>query len=159
MSDGRRGDVLKDPYKSGMFLTNPYYAKSDIQGHLVVVLDGKLEQRGLELISQISRCVLKNEIHELIASNEAGLGAGSKVDKVAYLAFFEISQAGVLTIGDEVLWGGQLIGTVAGFDETHMPNHLNIVVSTRERLSGAELNLNLGDLITFRQSRGENREG
>lgn len=149
---------MKDPYKAGMFLTNPYYAKSDIQGRLVVVLDGKLEQRGLELITQISRCVLKNEIHELIASDETGLGAGSKVEKVSYLAFFEISQAGVLTIGDELFWGGRLIGTVAGFDETHMPNHLNIVISTRERLSGAELKLNLGDLITFRQSRGDNIE-
>lgn len=144
---------MTDPYKAGMFSSNPYYAKSDIQGRLVVVLDGKLENRGMELITPISRCVLKNEIHELIASDEPGLGAGSKVEKVAYLAFVEINQAGVLTIGDEVLWAGKVIGTVAGFDETHMPNHINIVVSTKERLSGADLKLNLGDSITFKQSR------
>lgn len=142
---------MKDPYKDGMFRSNPYYAKSDIQGRLVVVLDGQLESRGLELITQISRCVRRNDVHELIASDEPGLGAGSKVDKVAYLAFIEINQAGVLTIGDEVLWAGRVIGTVAGFDETHMPNHLNIVVSARERLSGADLKLQLGDSITFRQ--------
>jgi hypothetical protein len=135
-----------------MFHGNPYYAKSDIQGRLVAILDGQLESRGLELITQISRCVLKNEIHELIASDEPGLGAGSKVEKVAYLGFLEINQAGVLIIGDEVLWAGRVIGTVAGFDETHTPNHLNIVVSTRERLSGADLKLNLGDSITFRQA-------
>ena len=146
---------MKDPYKAGMFSGNPYYAKSDIQGRLVAVLDGKLENRGMELIAPISRCVLKNEIHELIASDEPGLGAGSKVEKVAYLAFVEINQAGVLTIGDEALWAGQVIGVVAGFDQTHMPNHLNIVVSTRERLSGADLKLNLGDSITFRQSRSD----
>lgn len=144
---------MKDPYKIGMFLSNPYYAKSDIQGRLMVVLDGKLENRGMELITQISRCVLRNEIHELIASDEPGLGAGSKVEKVAYLGFVEIYQAGVLTIGDEVLWAGQTIGTVAGFDETHMPNHLNIVVSAGERRSGAELKLHLGDSVTFRQTK------
>ena len=149
---------MKDPYKDGMFSANPYYAKTDIQGGLVVVLDGKLENRGLELITPISRCVLKNEIHELIASDEPGLGAGSKVEKVAYLAFVEITQAGVLTIGDEVLWADRIIGTIAGFDETHMPNHLNIVVRTRERRSGADLKLRLGDSITFRQSRSGRRD-
>ena len=142
---------MKDPYKDGMFSSNPYYAKSDIQGSLVVVLDGRLESRGLELITQISRCVRRHDIHELIVSDEPDLGAGSKVDKVAYLAFIEINQPGVLTIGDEVLWAGRVIGTVAGFDETHMPNHLNIVISARERRSGADLKLNLGDSITFRQ--------
>ena len=144
---------MKDPYKDGMFRGNPYYAKSDIQGRLVAVLDGQLENRGLELITQISRCVRRDDIHELIASDEPGLSAGSKVDKVAYLGFIEINQAGVLTIGDEALWAGRVIGVVAGFDETHMPNHLNIVVSTQERLSGAGLKLNLGDSITFRQAR------
>lgn len=142
---------MKDPYQNGMFTHNPYYAKSDIRGRLAAILDGRLENRGLELIAQASRCVLKNEIHELIASDEPGLGAGSKVEKVAYLAFMEIRRAGVLTIGDEVLRDGRLVGIVAGFDETHMPNHLNIVISVGERRTGAELELKLGDRITFRQ--------
>jgi hypothetical protein len=133
-----------------MFRSNPYYAKSDIQGRLVAILDGRLENRGLELITQISRCVRRNDVHELIASDEPGLGAGSKVEKVAYLGFLEINRAGVLIIGDEVFWAGRALGVIAGFDETHAPNHLNIVVSTRERLSGADLKLNLGDSITFR---------
>jgi len=144
---------LTDPYKAGLFSGNPYYAKSDIEGHLVVVLQGQLENRGLELISQISRCVLKNEIHELIATDESGVGAGSKVNRVAYLGFMEISRAGVLTVGDEVWLNHQLIGTIAGFDETHMPNHINIIISTVERRSGAESGFGLGEALSFRQAR------
>jgi len=144
---------LRDPYKSGMFSDNPYYAKSDIQGHLVVVLQGRLENRGLELISQISRCVLKSEIHELIASDELNLGPGSRVGRVTYLGFVEITRGGVLTTGDELILNGQVIGVIAGFDETHLPNHINIVISTADGRSGAERGLSLGDGLVFRQVR------
>ena len=140
---------MKDPYQSGMFSSNPYYAKTSIVGELNVVLDGKLENRELSLIKQISRCVLKHEIHELIISDEDGIGPGSTVNKIAYLGFFEISQGGVLTTGDNVYCAGKLIGTLAGFDETHMPNHLNIVIKSDTRMSGTEQGVILGDEITF----------
>jgi len=132
-----------------MFSSNPYHSKTDIVGRLNVVLDGKLENRELSLIKQISRCVLKHEIHELIISDEDSIGTGSTVNKIAYLGFFEIVQGGVLTTGDSVYCAGRLIGTLAGFDETHMPNHLNIVIKSDARLSGAEQGVNLGDEIAF----------
>ena len=140
---------MKDPYQSGMFSSNPYYAKTDIVGRLNVVLDGKLENRELSLITQISRCVLRDEIHELILSDEDGIGPGKTVNKIAYLGFTEIVQGGVITTGDNVYCAGRLIGTLAGFDETHMPNHLNIVIKTDTRVSGAEQGVNLGDEIAF----------
>lgn len=143
--------MAKDPYSSGMFSGNPYYDKSDIQGTLLVVLQGRLEQRGLQLIKPPSRCVKKFEVHELIASDEENIKPGSTVDNVAYLGFVEITQGGVITIGDEVICGGKVIGTIAGFDETHMPNHQNIILYSKERIPGAELGLRLGDGVTFRQ--------
>lgn len=143
--------MAKDPYSSGMFTGNPYYDKSDIQGTLLVVLQGRLEQRGLQLIKPPSRCVKKFEVHELIASDEENIKPGSTVDNVAYLGFVEITQGGVITIGDEVICGGKVIGTIAGFDETHMPNHQNIILYSKERIPGAELGLRLGDGVTFRQ--------
>ena len=144
---------MKDPYASGMFKENPYYAKSDVEGNLVVVLRGIYEDRGLELLKAISRCVQKHEIHELIISDERGIGAGAMVNKIAYLGFLEVSKGGVLTIGDELFWNGERLGVVAGFDETHMPNHLNIVVSCNERITGEKLGCRLGDAILFRQTK------
>ena len=144
---------MKDPYASGMFKENPYYAKSDIQGNLVVVLRGAYEERGLELIKPVSRCVQKNEIHELIASDEPDIGPGGKVNKIAYLGFVEILQGGVLTTGDGLFWNGQRIGFIAGYDETHMPNHLNIVIRCDKRITGEQLGCLPGDGITFRQTK------
>ncbi len=140
---------MNDPYKSGMFQGNPYYEKRTVESSLCVILDGKFEQRGLQLIPQMSRALKKNEVHELIVSDEEGIGPGSRVDKIAYIGFTEIETGGVIIKGDEVLYNGTLIGTIAGFDETHMPNHQNIVISG-ERISGADQKLQLEGRISFR---------
>jgi len=144
---------MKDPYASGMFRENPYYAKSDIQGNLVAVLQGKYEDRGLELMKPVSRCVKKYDIHELISSDEEGIGPGTRVNKIAYIGFVEILAGGVIIAGDGVFRSGERIGVIAGFDETHMPNHLNIVIRCDKRVTGAELGCCTGDGIVFRQTK------
>lgn len=139
---------MSDPYKRGMFKTNPYAKKKPLKGNLVVVLDGKYEDRGLQLIPQPSRCLIANEVHELILTDE-NKGPGDTVDKIAYIGFFIVRESTVITVGDEVKINGQLIGKIAGFDETHMPNHYNIVLYGEERISGNERNLNLDDEIVI----------
>jgi len=135
-----------------MFKENPYYAKADVSGELVVVLQGMYEERGLELIKPVSRCVRKHEIHELIMTDEESAGPGTQVNKIAYLGFVEILRGGVIIAGDEVLRDGKCIAVIAGFDETHMPNHLNIVLRCGERVTGAGSGCTLGDSIVFRQN-------
>ena len=135
-----------------MFKENPYYAKSDVKGNLVVVLRGSFEDRGLELIKPMSRCVQKHEIHELILSDEQNIGPGSTVNKISYLGFVEILQGGVLITGDGLFWNEERIGYIAGFDETHMPNHLNIVISCEKRITGEQLGCRSIDAITFKQT-------
>jgi len=49
-----------------------------------------------------------------------------------------------MVVGDDLYVSGNKIGTIAGFDITHMPNHLNIVISSEERISGKEQGLELG---------------
>ena len=61
---------MTDPYKKGMFKANPYAKKKPLEGNLVVILDGKYEQRGLQLIPQPSRCLIANEVHEIILTDE-----------------------------------------------------------------------------------------
>ena len=51
--------------------------------------------------------------------------------------------------GDEVKINGQVIGKIAGFDETHMPNHYNIVIYGTDRISGNERNLDLNDEVVI----------
>ena len=51
--------------------------------------------------------------------------------------------------GDNVTVAGRLIGQIAGFDETHLPNHLNIVVKAGKSVTGREIGLNPGDAIQF----------
>ena len=138
-----------DPYQSGKFKSNPYAKKSDVNGPLTVVLDGKMDDRALSLIVPISRGVKKDEVHELILTDEETARPGAAVNRIAYLGFFVVEQSGVLVEGDQVVLNGQVIGQLAGFDETHMPNHLNIVIKAAERRTGLELSANPGDQIVF----------
>ena len=140
-----------DPYKSGQFKKSPYYRKSDIEAKLVVTLTTTFETRGLQLIAQPSRCICTNSIHELIMTDEAGKGPGATVDRIAYVGFMDIKQGGVITVGDAVIVDGQCIGHIAGFDETHMPNHYNIVLYAPERKTGEDLDFFPGANVVIRQ--------
>jgi len=142
-----------DPYKKGMFLENPYYAKTDVCGRLAVVLRSRFDERGLSLIAQPSRCVKRYDVHELICCDEETARPGTTADRIAYLGFVEVTQGGVIVVGDELHCGQTFLGTVAGFDETHMPNHLNIVIFNPQRQTGEELKLKTDDEVFFRQKR------
>lgn len=139
-----------DPYAAGKFAANPYARKSAVQGPLVVVLQGRMEDRGLALITPISRCLRRHDVHELILTDEPDARPGARVDRIAYLGFFAVAAGGVLVSGDEVSLDGRPLGVLAGFDETHMPNHLNIVIRTDRLLSGVEQNARLGAEVAFR---------
>jgi len=113
-------------------------------------LDGKLENRGLELIKPISRVFTKGTIIELIATDDDNAKPGNKVDNIAYIGFLELNNGGVVITGDELLWNGKTIGTIAGFDDTHMPNHQNTIVKVSKRISGKELGIKLNDELIIK---------
>jgi hypothetical protein len=54
----------------------------------------------------------------------------------------------VVCAGDVVTVDGKVIGTIAGYDYTHMPNHMNIVISAPSLQSGEELGIQLGQAFT-----------
>ncbi|KAB2954615.1 hypothetical protein F9B85_02775 [Heliorestis acidaminivorans] len=135
---------MNDPYTKGMLKVHPYAKKKDVTGELVAILEGKIEKRGLKLIKPISRALCEDEIHEIIITDEQEAGPGKEVNSIAYLGFFELKSGGVIVTGDEVYLKGELIGTITGFDETHMPNHINIIVKSAERKTGIELGAEIG---------------
>ena len=139
-----------EPYASGMIKKSPYTKKKIIKGNIVVILDFATKERGLKLISPQSRAVKKNEIHEIMTTAEKGAAPGEAVNDVAYVGFFEVEESGVIVTGDSVYIGAQLIGEVVGFDDTHMPNHQNIVLYSSKDKTGTELKIDLGDKILFK---------
>lgn len=139
---------MNDPYTNNMFgKQNPYFAKRPVLGKVVVVLDGVYENRGLCLIKPPSRALKRGEIHELILTDDQ-CSPGDTVNKIAYLAFMEVEQGSVIVQGDAVEVGRQVVGTVAGYDETHMPNHLNIVLKGK-RVTGRELTIEVDTTVVI----------
>jgi hypothetical protein len=128
-----------------VFGKNPYVAKSDVTGRVVAVLRGVTDQRGLYLTAFRSRAVPAGQIHELMITDEA-TDVETTVNRVALIAFFEVLEGGVILLDDQVTIGDRLVGTVAGFDETHMPNHQNICLNG-ELSDGESIAIAVGDPV------------
>ena len=141
--------MSKEPHAGGILDKYPYVDKSDVAGRVVCILDARSENRGMELSIHPSRAVLKGEIHELVATDDLQAGTGQVVDRVAYIGFFEVEKGGIILVNDRVTVEGQEVGQVVGFDFTHAPNHLNILIRTATPMTGPELGLKLGGRVVF----------
>ncbi len=137
---------MSAPYDFKRITPSVYGDKRPVEGEVVALLHIKFEDRGLEFIQTKSRTVKLNEIHELMLTDEQDAAPGGRVDRVRAIAFFEITKSGLIVVGDEVSIGGKRLGTLAGYDVTHMPNHINVVVKT-ETLD--EPILRVGDKVSF----------
>ncbi|MBB5936982.1 DUF6917 domain-containing protein [Streptomyces zagrosensis] len=115
--------------------------KRPVTGDLVKILTHKREDRGMELTEFASRCVRREEIHELVTTDHADPSTGAVIDRVGFLGFVEISAGGVIDRGDEVRIDGHLVGTVLGFDSCHFPNHYNVLIKADKTSTGPDLGL------------------
>ena len=129
-----------------------YAANRPVKGSVVTVLDSQHAARGLKLISTYSRALKKNSIHELIATDEANKKPGDTANKIAYLAFFEVSRGGCIIVGETLFVDGRAVGQIIGFDETHEPNHLNIILGVKKRRPGPQLKISVGSKIKFERA-------
>ncbi|MEZ4520947.1 MAG: hypothetical protein R3A46_04775 [Thermomicrobiales bacterium] len=132
-----------------VFGTNPYAANRPVQGKLVTLLRGVVDNRGLQLESYRSRAVLAGHVHELMTTDEVQAEPGATVDRVGLIGFFAVEISGVLLVGSRISVGGRELGTIAGFDDTHMPNHQNICVKVDEIQDGSSLGYELEALVRF----------
>jgi hypothetical protein len=122
--------------------------KTKVSCKWVAIMDYTRHDRGIIITAFRTRCFEKNEIHEFIACSNTSL-PDKPIDKVAYLGFGEIIQGGVVEVGDVMYSGKNPIGTIMGFDETHMPNHYNIIIKTDNPLSGFALKIKLSDVFSI----------
>jgi hypothetical protein len=109
--------------------------------------------RGMILTPFRTRCLLAGEIHEFVLCEE-GLNPDAPIDRVSYLGFGEILTGGVAEIGDGFFVDGKRIGTLIGFDETHAPNHYNILIASSTLRPGSALGLQVDGDFSIR-SRSE----
>jgi hypothetical protein len=140
---------MGDPYKQKMTNRSFFAGKSAMRGRVSVVLRGTLENRSLLLITPISRAFPAGSIIELIGTDETTAAPGGPVEKIAYIAFVELIDGGVLLAGDPVHINGTLVGTIVGFDDTHVPNHQNTVLRVEKRIPGDELGIRPGDPVAI----------
>lgn len=141
-----------DPYKdlSIKHPPNPCYSKIPVIGTVNTLLHANNDRRALEISPYPSRAFQKYEVHELIITPEMDAGPNSVVNNVIYFCFFEMDNSGVLWVGDSVEVDGVEIGTLAGYDFTHLPNHMNIIVKSDHFLkTGKEAGSSLGSKIKF----------
>ena len=112
-------------------------------------MEGHSTGRGLHLISTRTRAIARGEIHELLLTDQVSACPGSIVDRVAFLGFIEVDVGGVLKVGEEATVDGRLVGELAGFDLTHYPNHMNVLLKADRLLDGRMLEFSVGDEIGF----------
>lgn len=110
-------------------------SKLPLQGSIVKALYHTRVDRGMRLIEHPSRCIRRGELHELVTTDQPGLGPGDRVDRVGFLGFMEAQGPGVIERGDGFLVAGRRVGTVVGFDDCHFPNHYNVLIETGSLLT------------------------
>ena len=123
--------------------------KRPVEGVVVKLLHHKRTDRGMILTEFETRCVRVGEIHELVTTDQATAMCGDRVDRVGFLGFVEITRAGVIEIGDTVVHNGKSLGRVLGFDESHFPNHYNILIASEGLLTAHEAELSIEERIVF----------
>jgi Family of unknown function (DUF6917) len=127
--------------------------KRPVAATVVKVLKHRRDDRGMRLEPFASRCVRAGEVHELVTTDEPDTATGARVDRVGFLGFAEIGNAGVIDRGDRVLVDGAPVGTVLGFDACHFPNHYNVLILTDRPTTGPELAVKPETKIAFVSAR------
>ena len=135
------------PYDPNLITPSVYGDRRPVTGEVVALLHIIFQERGLKLIQSRSRALCKYEIHELMITNEEAAPGGG-ADRVSAIAFFEVKNGGLVVVGDRVTLNDDLLGTIAGYDVTHMPNHMNVLLKTESLEPPA---LNVGDRLVFRK--------
>jgi len=140
--------VSEDPYSDKNINVDDVYKKRrEVKGELIALMDLKLQNRNLKLIEPSSRAIKKTDIHELVITSENPFENEMTVDKVVCIGFIEIHKGGVIIRNDNIKINDNKIGKLLGFDTTHAPNHLNLVVFNDEPKTGYEYEFKIGNQV------------
>ncbi|WP_128428106.1 Gfo/Idh/MocA family protein [Streptomyces cyaneus] len=131
-------------------------SKLPVRTSVVRLLFHETVRRGMLLAHAGSACIRAGDIHELVVTREDTDVAGARIDHVAYLGFIEFLDPAMLTRGDTFWIGDRKLGVFAGYDESHLPNHLNLILSADRLVTAEDIDLRPQDVIIVRE--GPQRE-
>ena len=119
-----------------------------IESQFVAILGHDHVNRGMIASPYHTRCIQQGEIHELVYvyENEEGL---IDLNDAWYLGFIEFKESCVLAKGMAAEIDGEEIGTLIGFDTTHVPNHFNILIASKTPHTGTSRGIKIKDKCFF----------
>ena len=141
--------MSEPPYSVDLITPAIYGARRPIVGEIVALLHVTFQERGLDLIKARSRALTRGEIHELMVTDEEEAVPGGGADRVSAIAFFEVIEGGLSVVGDQLFSGGTPLGEIAGYDMTHMPNHMNVLVKAQ---SLEVPQVKVGDMVIIKRT-------
>ncbi|PIN85098.1 MAG: hypothetical protein COV47_03925 [Candidatus Diapherotrites archaeon CG11_big_fil_rev_8_21_14_0_20_37_9] len=122
--------------------------KINLKAVVSAVMGHKRNDRAMEMSEWKTRCIKAGDIHELLVSTEYTGNHNETLNSFVYLGFFDFKKGGVIEIGDQVTTtSGALIAEIIGFDDTHLPNHINIVAKSKDNKTGEEFGLKPGQKV------------
>jgi predicted dehydrogenase len=127
-------------------------SKAPVSAELVKLLHHRRDDRGMVLSPSRSRCIAAGELHELVTTTDRPSAPGDPVDVVGFIGFAAFKAPAIVERGDAVWLADRQIGVVAGFDECHAPNHLNIIIDVPQLVAAGDLDARVGHLIRFEEA-------
>jgi hypothetical protein len=116
------------------------WLRAPLEASMVCVLHHRRSDRDLTLAPWTTRAIAEGEVHELLMVDSTA-DLTRPVDQVSYLGFGRFP-AGLLVVGDTLIREGRPLAKLVGFDDTHLPNHMNIVFQAlSEGRTGQELGI------------------
>ena len=143
-----------DPYGDGRVTRELRLIKDPLHARACGILTNAAPKRFMGLIPSSSRVVRVHDVHELVCSDENQLPGGA-VEDVSYLAFIVFEDSGVVAVGDHMEVEGEFFGRVMGFNETHAPNHFNIVLRVAPPVTGLQAGWSPATHMTFNRAPDE----
>jgi hypothetical protein len=138
--------MSKPPYDPKKITPDLYGDRRPVEGEIIALLHVRFKDRGLKLLDTKSRAVINHEIHELMITDEKAAAPGGGADRVTAVAFFEVNSGGLIVSGDDVTVSERRLGELVGYDMTHMPNHMNVLIRAA---TVDEPPLSVGEKIVF----------
>jgi hypothetical protein len=120
--------------------------KIRIRGRWVAVMNHARNDQAMVLNPFRIRCLKPGDIHEFVVCSQEP-AAGEPIGAVACLGFGEIVAGGVVEVGDPISMGEELIGKIAGFDDSCMPNYFTIVIRSKTLITGYARRLKPSDVF------------
>jgi hypothetical protein len=117
-----------EPYRDRLLDTpRPFFATRQLAAVVVAVTQPSAFCEA-DLTIQPSRAVLRDAVHEVLASSEKTSHPGERLHRCHSVGYVEFSNSGILLAGQRVSIAGRPWAEVIGFDESPLPDHICIVV-------------------------------